>query len=256
MIYTGVVSVTFRTLPAAEVIKVASQAQTEGIEWSGEPHAPAGKIPVAKQVGQMTRDAGLQVAAYGSYYRVGCEKAGTTPFKAILDTAAALGAPTIRVWAGDCGSKTAREHVWRKVVSETQRLAEMARPAGISLSFEFQANTLNDTGESSQRLMQTVARDNVFTYWQPDGRLLQDEQLAGLADIRDWLSNVHVFYWQKGRRMPLSEGDGDWKPYLALIARSKRDHMALIEFVQDDLPSKFLADAAALKEMIHNLPSH
>ena len=47
------------------------------------------------------------VAAYGSYYRVGHPKTG--PFEAVLASAAALGAPHIRVWPGSQGSDSADE---------------------------------------------------------------------------------------------------------------------------------------------------
>ncbi len=196
---------------------------------------------------------GLIVAAYGSYYRVGYE-ASSMPFQKVMDTAVALGAKVIRVFAGETGSKSARDYVVRKVIDETQRIADLARSAGLSLSFEFQANTLNDSGKSSRRLMESIERDNVYTYWQPDPRLLHDEQLEGLDEIIDYVSNVHVFHWVKGRRLPLADGQNDWRHYLGRLARTKRDHTALIEFVQDDLPAKFERDAATLREIVESLP--
>lgn len=253
MIQTGLVSVTFRTLAATEIVRIAASSYVDAIEWSGETHAPAGKVKTAQKVGQITRESGLKVAAYGSYYRVGCEST-TMPFSAVLDTAVALGAPVIRVFAGDMGSKVAREHVFRKVTTETQRIADLAKPLGISIAFEFQANTLNDTGESSLQLVEGIGRDNVYTYWQPDARLLQDEQLQGLDEIVDHVNYVHVFHWAKGRRCALSEGENDWRHYLAKLNRTKRDHIALIEFVQDDLPANFERDAAILRHIIDSLP--
>jgi hypothetical protein len=55
-------------------------------------------------VRQQTLEAGLQIAAYGSYYRLGT---GQLPFQSVLETAISLGAPTIRVWAGTVGSRDA-----------------------------------------------------------------------------------------------------------------------------------------------------
>ena len=43
-------------------------------------------------------EAGLAIAAYGSYYRV--EHDDPAPFEPVLATAVELGAPTVRVWAG------------------------------------------------------------------------------------------------------------------------------------------------------------
>lgn len=253
MIYTGLVSVTFRTLPAEEVIRLAYSAGLTGIEWSGDTHVPAGKLVRARNVGNATRDAGLKVAAYGSYYKVGYETPGA-PFDAVLETALALGAPEIRVFAGDSGSKVAREHIWRRVATETQRIADKARSQGISISFEFQANTLNDSPKASLQLLESIDRENVFTYWQPDARLLHDELLQGLEEVVDHVSNMHVFHWAKGRRMALSDGEKDWRHYLSKLWRTKRDHYALIEFVQDDLPSKFERDAETLLGILETLP--
>jgi len=215
---------------------------------------PAGRVKTAENVGKITREAGLTVAAYGSYYRVG-SRSPVAPFEKVMDTTQALGARVIRVFAGETGSKTAREHVWRLVAEETQRLADLAKPAGLTLSYEFQANTLNDCGESSRKLLELVQRDNVRTYWQPDPRLFRDEQLQGLEQIIDYVNNIHVFHWVKGRRLPLADGEDDWRHYMAKLARTKRDHMALIEFVQDDLPNKFARDAATLRDIVESLPN-
>ena len=250
MIRPGLVSVIFRTMPASEVVKIATQGRAEGIEWSADLHVPVAKKKLAAQVGQMTRDAGIEVAAYGSYHRLGCERTSGSKFGDILDTAVALGAPTIRVWAGNTGSKAAREHVWREVTTGAQAAADLAKAMNVSISFEFQANTLNDTPESSLRLLDAIGRDNVFTYWQPDGRLLLDEQMEGLQQLYERLSNIHVFHWQKGRRMPLNEGEKDWRHYFHHLVRSKRPHWALIEYVQDDLPAKYIKDAETLRLII------
>lgn len=241
-------------MPPPDIARIAAAAGVKSIEWSGDTHVPAGKTKTAENVGKLTRAEGLTVAAYGSYYRVGCD-APSDAFQKVTDTAMALGAKVIRVFAGETGSKVAREYVWRKVIDETQRIADLAQRAGLALSFEFQANTLNDCGDSSRRLMESIERENVYTYWQPDPRLLHDEQLEGLDEVVDFVSNVHVFHWVKGRRVPLTDGQNDWRRYLGRLTRTKRDHTALIEFVQDDLPARFKRDAGTLLEIVESLPS-
>ena len=59
---------------------------------------------IAREVRGLTEAAGLTVAAYGSYYKAGHSEAAGLPFPQVLDTALALGAPVIRVWAGPAGS--------------------------------------------------------------------------------------------------------------------------------------------------------
>src|SRR6185312_13188931 len=100
MISPGLVSITFRALTPAEVIALARQAGLRGIEWGGDIHVPHGNGARAREVKEMTAEAGLTVAAYGSYYRAGQADSSGLTFDAVLETALELGAPLIRVWAG------------------------------------------------------------------------------------------------------------------------------------------------------------
>ena len=107
MIKSGLCSVTFRKLPAAEVVELVVRAGLDGIEWGGDVHVLHGEIDLAREVGEMTLAKGLEIPSYGSYYRVAeSEKQGLT-FDTVLQTAVALGAPLIRVWAGARGSADA-----------------------------------------------------------------------------------------------------------------------------------------------------
>src|SRR5690242_18609852 len=100
MVYSGLVSVTFRQLPPQQIVELAAQGGLAAIEWGGDVHVPHGELQTARRVLERTRQAGLQVAAYGSYYRVGVSPAQGLAFESVLETALALQAPTIRVWAG------------------------------------------------------------------------------------------------------------------------------------------------------------
>ena len=109
MIRGGLVSITFRKLSPRAIIDLVTRANLIGIEWGGDVHVPHGEIRVTRDVAQMTRDAGLLVASYGSYYRVGVSEADGLAFARVLESAIALGAPTLRVWAGNRGSADADE---------------------------------------------------------------------------------------------------------------------------------------------------
>src|SRR5688572_22964962 len=97
MLTSGLVSVTFRKLGPREIVQLASTAGLRGIEWGGDIHVPAGDLQTARAVRQISADAGLQVLAYGSYFRFQPGEA----FELVLETAVALGAPLIRIWAGN-----------------------------------------------------------------------------------------------------------------------------------------------------------
>ena len=250
MIIPGLVSVTFKTLPPSEIINLVQQADVRAIEWGGDRHVPHGDVKTAQEVRAMTEEAGLLVAAYGSYYRVGCEGGKSPEFGPVLDTAVALGAPTIRVWAGDHSSYEARDSYWRKIERETRRVADLAQEAGITISFEFHGNTLNDNVDGARRLFRSVDHDNIRSYWQPDPKVNVGERLNSLKLLRRRLSNIHVFHWFEGARRPLADGEEEWRRYLRIASDTGRDHYALMEFVQEDMPTYFIRDAMVLHGII------
>ena len=205
------------------------------------------------RVRSLTEDAGLQIPNYGSYYRVGHDDTG--PFEAVLETALALGAATIRVWAGRMGSSEADAGYRQAVVEETQRIVELADAANVTVAYEFHGNTLTDTYASAHQLLGAVNRPSLRTFWQPPKGSDAQENLAGMATIIPWMDHIHVFSWdltQTGEtiRLPLAEHTPQWQIYIDRIKSLPGDRFALLEFVRNDDPEQFLADAALLKEWL------
>lgn len=250
MIHTGLVSITFRKLSPREITELVAKAGLTGIEWGGDIHVPHGNLKAAAEVGRMTADAGLKVAAYGSYYHVGCEEQEGVSFERVLETALELKAPSIRVWAGNRGSQDADGEWWKKVAYEACRISDMAKGSGMTVSFEYHRNTLTDTGEAALRLMKSVNRDHVACYWQPPVGLDIERQLDGLNGILPWLGNVHAFWWNMNERRPLAEGADAWKKYLEVIRTVEGSRFCMLEFVRDDDPGQFLEDAKELKRIL------
>lgn len=254
MIHSGLVSITFRGLSPFEIVELTGKAGLEGIEWGADVHVPHGNLKKAREVARATADVGLCVAAYGSYYRVGVSETQGLAFEKVLETAVALKAPTVRVWAGDKGSQYTSPYLRQTIVEESRRIADMAGAEGISISFEYHADTLTDTNASAMQLLGEVRHDNVWTYWQPPGGAPAEYCLEGLQAVLTRLSNVHVFHWlKKGddiERRELAEGAEHWQRYLKVIKRSGRDHYAMLEFVMDDSPENFLKDARILKSWL------
>jgi len=248
----GLVSVTFRRLSPDEIIGLVSRAGLRAIEWGGDVHVSPGDMTTARRVYGMMCDSGLATAAYGSYYRVGQSEQAGLPFERVLDTALALGAPTIRVWAGTKGSAQANAADYEMVVRESRRVGDMARSAKVTVSYEYHGGTLTDTNASARTLVATVNHPNVRAYWQPPNGGDVEYCLEGLAGILPWLTNVHVFHWwptAKDRR-GLHEGQDRWIRYLRLVARDGRTHGVLLEFVRDDDPQAFLKDAQTLRNWL------
>ena len=250
MFLPGLVSITFRQLSVAEIIALVTQAGLAAVEWGGDIHAPHGDEAQARAIARMGADAGLRVAAYGSYYRVGHPETG--PFEAVLASTAALGAPLIRVWAGRQGSGSADESYFQKIVADSRRIADLAQAEQIGIVFEFHGNTLTDTNAAAVRLLQALDHANVRSLWQPPRYAARASNLAGLEALRPWLENLHVFHWhqQSGERRPLAEGEDDWLDYLAQASCCGRARYALLEFVEDDAPEAFLRDAATLLQWL------
>jgi len=252
MIRTGLISVTFRRLDPESIVSWASRANLSAIEWGGDVHVPHGDVQRARLVGCMTREAGLNVCSYGSYYRVGCGAAGNAvDFERVLETAVALQAPAIRVWAGDRGSEAADEAWRRQVAEDARRIAELSASAGVRIDFEYHSHTLTDTTESALSLLSAIDHPNVRCHWQP--RIQDDfaQSCAGLEPLLSRLANVHVFHWlPSGERRPLHEGEERWRRYLSALLPTGSEHYALLEFVKDDDPMQMMSDAETLHRIL------
>jgi len=249
MLIPGLVSITFRPLDPQEVIRLVKQAGLQCIEWGGDVHVPHGNTARAREVGQWTREAGLMVSAYGSYYRVG---ETTLPFEQVLASAVALGAPTIRVWVGTKGSADCSSAEREGIIADALRVAGLAARSGITISLEYHANTLTDTRSSVQTLLTELAHPNIEFLWQPSNGEPFDACAERLLEILPRVRNFHVFHWwpTAAERRPLIEGADRWQSYIEIARETGRDIDCLLEFVAGDLPEQFLADAAVLRRLL------
>jgi len=249
MLIPGLVSITFRSLGPEEIIRLASQARVQSIEWGGDVHVPAGKIDRAREVGRWTREAGLMVAAYGSYFRLGGGGNDAAPFERVLASAVGLGAPTIRVWAGSKGSGDCSPEERRAIIDDALRVAEMAGRAGITISLEYHGGTLTDTRASVSSLLEELVHPNIEFLWQPTNGEPVEACADRLFDVLPRLRNVHVFHWwpTAGERHPLAEGEARWRTYIDIVRETGWPVDFLLEFVVNDSPGQFLADATTLR---------
>lgn len=256
MIRAGLASVTFRRFSPAEVVKAAANAGLHAVEWAGDTHVQPGAIGAARQVRDITLSAGMEVASYGSYYVAGDDRPTPNEFAQVLDTAVALGASNIRVWAGRVDGSSATEAQKMMVVEDLRRICDLAGGDGIRISTEFHADTLTSTADQTCWLLDQVAHPNLRTYWQPANGKSADECAADLEKVSSHLENLHVFHWlgAKPERRPLSDGESIWRHYLALAARASGCRFALLEFVAGDALDAFSGDARALRAWLSDFP--
>jgi sugar phosphate isomerase/epimerase len=251
MIRPGLVSITFRSLSPKHIIELASRGGVEGIEWGGDVHVPHSNPALAKELARMTTDAGLVSAAYGSYYRVGNEPADL--FDRIVETAVALQTKIIRVWPGYMGSGQADAAVRKRVVADAIHISELAAAAGLTLACEWHGGTLTDTAQSATSLFFQVRNPSFRTYWQPHRLMPVAKCLEDMNAAKPRLVGLHVFQWHPdtGERHALSDGEESWRQFLTAAAPSLPDGaFALIEFVKEDSPEQFLADARTLRRWL------
>ncbi|MDP0501851.1 MAG: TIM barrel protein [Verrucomicrobiota bacterium JB022] len=252
---TGLVSVTFRQLSPQEIVALVAAASQRGIEWGGDVHVPAGDLAQAHAVGQMTRDAGLEVVCYGSYYRCGEQKPGEPEFETVLETALALGAPSIRVWAGRRSPQDYTQEEAQAVKDDYVRICELALTHQIDVATEFHGKTLTENRPSTVQFFRGIDLPNAKSLWQPHARTDFATCLATMDDVQDRLAHIHVFHWGAGGwtdRRPLAEGEEDWKAYLDAVAADGQHRWALIEFVAGDDPAHYPREAATLNHWVQH----
>lgn len=258
MMKPGLVSVTFRKLPVAEVAQWAYRASLAAIEWGGDVHVPHGNIEAAWAARAETTERGMVVSSYGSYYRLGESEGQGLSFDAVLDTALELETEMIRVWAGSRDSERYSLDEWAAAVEDARRICRLAAVAGVTVALEYHGKTITNTLDSALRFLQDVGAANLKTYWQPRTGPTPEQNLAELNAVMPYLANVHVFQWSKGEdgktvRHPLSEGKEEWTGYLKTAARDKEDRYALLEFVKEDKPEQLFEDTDILGAIIEDL---
>ncbi len=245
MLVPGIVSFTFKSFSIDEILEVTVSCGLKAIEWSENHHLECGNTAQAREVAARTRDLGLEVAAYSSYYRLG----KGMDIRPSLDSALAMEAPIVRIWAGSKPSSELSEAEREDLTEELGRAVGYAREAGIPLGLEWHKNTLTDENASGLRLIQDIDSPYLRTFWQQTKALSIDERAEGLRAIMPYLENLHVYWWDENGRRPLKEGRDIWKKrYLPLL--DDRKHYALIENIMNDSVEQFKEDASELLSWI------
>lgn len=246
MFLKGLTSVTFRKLSCEEIIAIAGENSLDGIEWGGDIHVVPGNCKRAAEIGRLTREAGLKVFSYGSYFNLSEDSEN---FKKVCETACALEAPVIRVWAGNKGSAEVTEDEKKTLAENFAAICDIASKNNINVSTEFHKKTLTDTAETCLQLLKMTGAKNCGTYWQPVRKA--EDEIQSLHLILPYITNVHVFHWNlKGKRYSLKKGKSVWTEYAKILEDAGgKEHCAIMEFVKNDSPKQFAKDVKILKEI-------
>lgn len=248
----GLLSITFRQCSVQQIIDLCVENRLKTIEWGGDVHVPHGDLTVAAEVGKNTRRHGLDVTAYGSYYKLATSPADGLEFASVLDTAVALETKAIRVWAGNRGSALADAAFRQDVIDDALRCADLAAAKDIKVCYEYHGGTLTDTLESTCDLLAATEHPYIKTLWQPPVGASREECLTGLRTIAPRLHHVHAFHWwpDYSHRHPLRDGADRWSAYVGELRALGCDPDILLEFVVADDPASLIDDAKFLIELI------
>ena len=272
MIFPGLTTVTTRHLSVAETVNIASENGLLGIEWEGMKHVVPGDLKAADEARQLCAESQIAIPSYGSYYRVGASEEKGMRFSSVIETAKTLGAPAIRIWAGEQDYDKSTPEYIGGIVRETLRIADLAAAEGLQLIFEFHGDSLTNTTEYTLEFAAKVAHPAITFSWQPPHAVTQQECEGSLTAMLPLLSTIHVFHWDMGsylergytrerfmeerihwERHPLREGSQRWKSYLRIANTTGKDHWALLEFSRDDSKEHLIEDAKCLRNLIGSI---
>lgn len=251
MMIPGLVSITFRSLTKEQICVLMEECGLTAVEWGGDVHVPSGSPQDIADACELSARHGIHTVAYGSYFKPWEEsEASRAAIRADIGCARALGASTIRVWAGQKGSADITAAERANVVRELQDACDAAKNSGLTVSLECHNWTLTDDWASSLRLLEEVNRDNLKLYWQPNQFRNTEYNLEALRRQLPYITNVHVFSWEGKDHFPLEKHESIWRQYLDILSASGRDHNLLLEFMYNNEPEQLRTDAAVLKRWL------
>lgn len=251
MIVPGLVSVTLRQHSVDEVVGLAAESGLQALHWGGDVHVPVGDRVAARWAATRCAREGIEIEGYGSYYVAGSsDPAG---FPEVLETACALGAPRLRVWAGGAASAGSSPAQRAAVVDDLRRCADAAGNRGLALVLEYHPRTLTDELSSALRLFEQVDHEALASYWQPGADPNVRESRSEVVNLLPKLTGAHVFSWGPGGytdRLALAEHHVLWRGVLDELGADGGRRHALLEFVQDDAPRNLRRDAHTLLDWL------
>ena len=249
MFKLGLCSVTFRDKTVEEIIELSAKEGLEGIEWGADVHVKPGTAASrVKEIVSLCRKKKLAIPSYGSYFNV--LEHQPADFAPILDTAALLGADTIRVWAGWVKPKEMNEEQFGKITSTSREIAAMAAAKKIRVAFEFHDNTPTEGADGLLKVLKGVNHPNLYTYWQ----LIRPTEFAwnleNLERVYSKLTYIHVQANDGEKNLPLEDFNDTWKEILSRLKKKGYEGWLFFEFNKDNSIKQLAADIKMIKKLM------
>lgn len=241
MFKTGVVSVSFRQLSVDEVIAAAKNAGLKAIEWGSDVHAPYQDKEKIEYIAKAQAEAGLYCSSYGTYFKLG--EHNVEELVGYIAAAKILGTDILRLWCGSKNYADMTEEEREHIISESKKAAKIAEDAGVVLCMECHNRSFTNTLEGALALMKAVDSPAFRMFWQPSTTAGFESNMEYAKAIAPYTYNIHVFYYEEGKKHPLADGVDEWKSYLSCFDGDKN---LLLEFMPDNSPESLPREAATL----------
>lgn len=240
----GLASIAFRQLSAEEILSAAKSAGLQYIEWGSDVHAPKDDPATLDRVAQLTREAGLQISSYGTYFRIN----RNTPEELLgyIHAAKRLGTNILRIWCSGEPNKLSPEELEARY-EKCRVLAQIAWEHGVLLCAECHSDTLTDNAQSSLALLQAVNSPALRMYWQPNKHMDPEQNLAFAAQVAPFTVHVHMFNIRDSVQLPLADAVEDWKKYAQALGTN---HIYLLEHLPNDDVALLPSEAAAIRQIL------
>lgn len=247
----------------ADAARLAAEAGADGMEITERPPhlAPGASVEDAAEAGRVVRAAGLEVIAFGSY--LGKESAPTREAAhRAVESAAAMGAPLLRVWAEPTDRVDDRD----RVVSVLAEACDVAAPHDIDVVVERHVGSYADTAQRVEALLRDVDRPNFALNYQVLDFLPSEALPDQPADAERLVGHARYFHLKNyrpgqagGPLLPGGDLEGGEVDYRALLAAAIGAGYAgpfTLEFVAWDarpLEEKVAADLRHARGLIEEL---
>ncbi len=241
----GLVSVSFRALHPAEIVRRCVGAGLPYIEWGSDVHAKPEDTARLREIAAMQDATGIRCSSYGTYFRVG--QSDPRDFTKYLDASDILGTDTLRLWCGVKASVDYSAAEREKVIEDGKDLAAQAEARGKRLLMECHPGTLTDDTDSALSVIGGVGSPAFGMMWQPNQFRTPEYNLDSARRLSPYVGNVHVFEWDTSRRYPLADGTERWRSFLRLLPSAS---FCLLEFVPGDDPDVLPREAESLRYLL------
>jgi sugar phosphate isomerase/epimerase len=185
-----------------EAMKLTRRLGLDGIEIAvREPHLSASTSrPRIREMKKLADQLGLAVPVLAGYmggFSTASDReaeAAYDEFRRMLETAAQLQAPMIRVQPGGPNAFAARDYHYAKAADWLSRCAEAAAPYGIDILLEIHNESLTETVESGLRLLDMIPAANVGLIHDAGNMYITDTDYGrdSVYRLGDRLLHVHV----------------------------------------------------------------